>query len=651
MPNTLPRSTKPDYKPRSIRRLIESPSTSPACPPRVWVSVYLFVLLAIWCLVGRYRGITHDSLVYLLQAVAELQPNPLGGDIFLLYRSQDEFTIFTWISARAVRLLGVDHAAAALTFLFKCAWFAMAWAIARRLQGPRLALLSLGLLLVIPGFYSAKGVFQYAETFMTARGLAEALALAALLAALYSRRFVAAALIVLALMVHPLMAFPVGLIIVLFSLPLDGIRHWLVTPILLAAGAVVGAYLLGLPDPFMRGDWLEVTRLRSSFLFTDRWHPADWEVAAQVLLTLLLGVAASSDGATRKLLAATLCVGAVGIALTVVSSQFELKILVQGQPWRWLWAGRFLSTALLPAVAVSLWDRGRSGQATAMLLASAWLLVGAGSYREVPPVGVGGILCACAAAIWAGRKLLSSRTAGLLAASATGVLTVVAAALISVVAQGLSNDFSFGRDPAWVQRANGVLTTSGIAATVATSSWYFLIVRQHVGAMLILTVAAACLLIGAVPESFRRWTDESYGNSDRAVFSEWRAQIPAESQVFWQGAAQAVWFLLDRRSYLTITQGAGTVFSSDTTAELLRRANVLAPLVPPGKWFGDPKVRSDKFRDLTAEILVEICVDPTLDFVVSSKRLPGSTGVAEWPGKADFVYLYACSGFHRRPTT
>ena len=568
----------------------------------------------------------------------------------LQYRSQDEFTIFNWISSRAVSLLGIDHAAATLTLLFLCAWFVIAWAIARRLQGPRLALLSLGLLLFIPGFYSAKGVFRYAETFMTARGLAEALALAALLAALYSRRFVAAVLMVLALMVHPLMAFPVGLIIVMLSLPLYGIRHWLAISALLVAGAVLGAYLLGLPDPLMRGDWLEVTRLRSSFLFTDRWHPADWEVAVQILLTLSVGVAASPEGATRKLLAAALCVGVAGLALTVVSNHFELKILLQGQPWRWLWTGRFTSTALLPAVAVSLRDRGHTGRATAMLLTSAWLLAGAGSYREVPPVGVGGILCACAAAIWAGRKLLSYRTAGLLAASATGVLTVVAAALISVVAQGLSNDFSFS-NPAWVQRANGVLTTSGIAATVATSSWYFLIVRQHVGAMLILTVAAACLLIGAVPESFRRWTDESYGNSDRAVFSEWRAQIPAESQVFWQGAAQAVWFLLDRRSYLTITQGAGTVFSSDTTAELLRRANVLAPLVPPGKWFGDPKVRSDKFRDLTAEILVEICVDPTLDFVVSSKRLPGSTGVAEWPGKADFVYLYACSDFHPQPTT
>jgi hypothetical protein len=624
---------------------IDAPFNDEHEPAWIRVVGYMLVVVAIWNIVGRYKGITHDALLYSLQGVARLRPDPLAGDIFLRFQSQDEFSVFSSISSRAIQLLGIDHAAALLTFFSLLCWFILAWAIARRLQNGKLALLSLALLMLIPGWYSAKGVFRYAEPFMTARGMSEAIALAALLLLFTNRRVSAAALVALALLVHPLMAFPVALFVAIYWLPLTNWRRFTAACALLVVGAVAGSFALGYPDPLMRGDWLEVSRQRSSFLFTDRWFPADWEVVTQILLTLTLGVSALPAGLARKALAGALCIGVAGLLLTLISSHIELKLLLQGQPWRWLWLGRFLATALLPLLVITLCRQGDAGKVSAMLLASAWLLSGAGSHRELPPVGLSGLLCLLALVIWTIRGLLQARILLVLKMSAVGVLILVGIVFLSVLLVAIGSDFSSGRDPVWIQRINDVVVTPGIAAAIATAAWMAVVVKHHRGALVLFSVAAVSLLLGAGPESARRWAYSIYDDSSRERFAHWRTLIPNQSEVLWQGGASATWFLLERRSYLTISQGAGSVFSEQTTLELLRRANVLAPLVPPGKWFVDPRAKAKKANDLTPQILRAICVDPALSFVVSEQTFPGFVAEAEWPGKADFLHLYNCDDF------
>ncbi len=198
-------------------------SSAARAPSAVWVGGYLLVVLAIWSLVGRYQGIVHDGVVYALQAAAKLRPDSLAGDVFLRFQSQDQFTVFSRIYAVALEHLGVDLAASGLTLLLLCCWIVVAWALASKLQNARLALLSVSLLLFIPGIYSAKEVFRYAEPFLTARSAAEVAALAALLSLLYSRQLLAIMLILLAMLAHPLMAFPVALMMALYSLvPIPG---------------------------------------------------------------------------------------------------------------------------------------------------------------------------------------------------------------------------------------------------------------------------------------------------------------------------------------------------------------------------------------------------------------------------------------------
>lgn len=613
----------------------------------VWTAVFGLVLLALWSVLGRYQGIGHDAVVYALQAIARLHPDPLSGDVFLRYQSQDRFTVFPLAYAYLIDVIGVDRAAASLTFAFQVGWYAAACGIARRMQSAALALLSLALLLFLPRFYGAMEVFRYAEPFLTARIVAEALSLAALLCWVASRRGVALACIALALLVHPLMAFPVALVMAVHQLPLNRFRSGAILGIVIVVGAACGGFLIGQPEPYIQGEWLEAARQRSGFLFTDLWGIPDWETQVLVLATLGLAAMALPIGTTaRRLAASALLVAIAGLTLAILSSQWlELKVLLQGQPWRWPWIGKVLAIAMLPSLVVSMWRAGAAGRAASLLLAISWLLAGIGALRELPPFGVAGLLCSFALVLWTVRDKITPE-----ALRHLRILVVIAPLLVvvffaSVATIAVTNNFSFGYDPFWVQRVHDVLGTPGIAAAIAAFAWYLLIVARSQVAGGMCAIAAAALLYGAGPEYVRRWVNSPFDDTHRQQMLEWRQIIPQNAEVLWSAVPHGAWLLLDRRSYISISQGAGSVFSDETTKELLRRADVLSPLVSPGFWFLEPKAIQEGERDLTPEIMHAICKDPTLGFVIHKHEIAGAVGRVEWPGPGYFIHLYDCRKF------
>lgn len=625
---------------------------APRSPVSVWRGcAFLIVLFSIWTLVSRYKGIYHDAAVYLLQAAAKLDPAPLAGDVFLRFQSQDQFTVFSFISGTVVQAVGPDHAAATLTLFFLAAWYSAGWAIAKELQGPRLALLALAALLLLPGAYGARGVFRYAEPFMTARCLAEALALAAVYAMLTSRRLASVVLAIAALLVHPLMTFPVILVMVTYTLPLRRPIGWIALGALLALGAISGSYLLSLPDPFMSGAWLDIARRRSGYLFTDTWRVHDWEIVAQVTVTLALAVSVLTAGGTRRLLSSALVVSVVGTLLAVFASQVAtIEILLQGQPWRWLWIGRVLATITLPLICLTLWRAGPVGRATVLLLTAGWLLGGLGSLREIPPFGVGGLLSLSATLLWHLRGKLSPSFRASLAVLSVSIPLLVGLVFVSFGITAATSRFSFGNDPQWVQRLHDVLGIPGIAMTFCGIAWYFIIATPRIVVGVATAAAATVMLIGAAPVTLDRWTVAYYDSAQRAYFEPWRRAIPRDAEVYWPGAPQAVWLLLGRRSYMSISQGAGSVFSAESSEELLRRAQVLAPIVAPGYWFLDPEAVETRPRDITPNIMRNICTDVSLSFVVANQRFDGAVASGDWPGPGYRNYLYRCADFRAAAT-
>jgi hypothetical protein len=613
---------------------------------------YIGVLVAVWTVLKRYRGITHDAQLYVLQAVTRLDPVPLANDVFLRFESQDRFSMFSIVFAQVIAALGVDRAAAVSTLSLQLTWLILAWAIARKLQDWRLALLSIPLLTFIPGWYGAREVFRYAEPFITARCASEVISLAALLAMLHYRRVLGVALLVAALMIHPLMAFPMILLAGMIQLRPSGWRQWSALYVCMTAGAMAGSYVLALPEPFMQGNWLELTRSRSLFLFTDHWISSDWAVAAQIILTLVIAALALPNGTARDVSRAALCLSIVGLSLTIVSSEVApFKLLLQGQPWRWMWVGRFVATLLLPLALLSMWRRHPAGRSAAVLLAGGWFIGTSGSLAEVPPIGANGLLCLMAALVWADKDRLSSRgIAGLRALSFATVL-LCAAVLLSATLVAADAHFSLGHDPLWVQRFIDVADVPGVPIIIVGAAWYLIIVQNNRFAATALVVCGVILATAAWPETVRRWSSTQYDEAHRSRFAEWRAHIPVNAEVLWTNTPLGPWLLLDRKSYLTVSQGAGTVFSAETATELRRRADNLASLVSPGKWFLEPDFVDDELETLTPDILRQICADRSLGFVASSDRMDVAVAEAEWPRRGDRLFLYDCRQIREAPVT
>lgn len=67
-----------------------------------WVGLFALLLLytALWLVVLMpYGGMAHDAQGYAVEALVKLKPELYASDIFLQYRSQEEFTIFPGLYA------------------------------------------------------------------------------------------------------------------------------------------------------------------------------------------------------------------------------------------------------------------------------------------------------------------------------------------------------------------------------------------------------------------------------------------------------------------------------------------------------------------------------------------------------------------------
>ena|SRR5215831_2571108 len=182
-----------------------SPDAGPRSNPLV-VFALGALLLALWMVQHVHGGIWHDAKIYTLQALARLTPETLGGDLFLRFDSQDRFTIFSSLYGRAIHWWGIVTAPAVVLFVGQCGFCAGLVLFARRILPDRLVWLAVALVMLVPYTYGAHKVFYVVEDFVTPRLWAEALVLAALGMALGRRFVVTVILLVLAALLHPIMA-------------------------------------------------------------------------------------------------------------------------------------------------------------------------------------------------------------------------------------------------------------------------------------------------------------------------------------------------------------------------------------------------------------------------------------------------------------
>src|SRR5580704_3789252 len=78
----------------------------------------VLLLVALWPLTHRYKGLGGDAELYAMQALAKIHHN-LAGDLFLQNDSQDRYTVFSSLYALCIRWLGLRGAAMTLVIAFK----------------------------------------------------------------------------------------------------------------------------------------------------------------------------------------------------------------------------------------------------------------------------------------------------------------------------------------------------------------------------------------------------------------------------------------------------------------------------------------------------------------------------------------------------
>ena len=629
---------------------METKSAAAECngPGGMAIGVLLLAYFALWTVTGRYWGLQHDAQLYAVQALAKIHPDVFSGDLFLRYASQDDFTLFPYVCAWIIDLLGLDHAAALLTFSFFAAWMLLSWSLARTLLGAQQAWLAVGLLLVIPGWYGAGLVFRTAEPFLSARPAAEMVCLGALLAFVRGHRLAAGALVALAATLHPIMACAAALALAGLSTPWHNRQSfWPLAAAVCCAGAIACAALLGGDSALMSDEWLRLTQMRSDYLFPQTWDAPDWQANLLPLLTVLFASQILS-GWPKRLAQAAFWVAACGLALAVLAGTvLPLKLLLQGQPWRWIWLANVFAIMFLPAMLLAAWRHSSAGRLVALLISIAWLLTEWSSADQLPPVGVAGALVVGSQAVWWARGRLRRSHLALMLAGAVGGLTLTILGLAMTIMAVLQGNFDFGTDPVWVQKTADAFEFVAVPAFVVTAAWWVTVRSWSPGRGTVVGLAAAALAIGAAPGAASEWLAEPYSASERARFSGWRNRVPTDAEVLWPDGLPATWFLVGRRSYLTVSQLGGLVFSEALAMEAHRRALLLSPLVPAGHWFLDPSETGRRTTKLTAVVLSEICVAGGPDYVVSQDDGGPYAARIEWPTRAKFIYLYDCLDIRR----
>src|SRR5690606_12100643 len=169
------------------------------------VVLQVLAVAGLYLLLYPYVGIAHDARLYSLQALNHLRPDLYGSDVFLRYGSQEDYTFFTPLYAVTITWLGVERAAALLTFVSQMVFLTAAAFLARRLMPAKFILAALALLLLLPSHYGPQRIFAYLEVFITPRVLAEGLTLFAIASSLGKRYLTSAALLACAMLTHPIM--------------------------------------------------------------------------------------------------------------------------------------------------------------------------------------------------------------------------------------------------------------------------------------------------------------------------------------------------------------------------------------------------------------------------------------------------------------
>lgn len=567
-------------------------------------------LVPMLLLLHPYQGLIQDARIYIGRGVADGDPAGVGRDIVFAHDAQTGFSLMSVLVGAPLKLLGAGQTSLVAALIGVLLWLASVAALARRLAPGRVAWAAVVCVLALPTRYGAYNVFGYAEAIATPRIFAQAAVIGGLAALTTRRHALGAALLVLAAAFHPLVALPglgVGAVLLVREE-----RRWSV-PLAVAAAAIAGAGLLGLPlaarlfQP-MDSAWLTILRNRSTYLFPSLWPGASFgPIACQA--TALIAAAAFSAPRVRDLFVATLAMAILGVAASWLFGDLHPSVLiVQVQPWRALWLLALLGNAAVALASLEMWRRGALGRIGVAALTLTWLSLD--SFALAVALGSGTLVIV--AALRRDLDVAPSRTVML---SIAGLVLV--AALVRTLSAGsaglaLIRSAEGGGDVLWpmvmdmgVQTAPLVL---GALALVTLPERHRPRSLQVAAAMALACVFAVAAWLWDARSSERRLVER--GGGDDAL----RQAIGVDrGEVLWVDEDGETWFLAGHPSFLNAAQAGPMLFSRDLAIDWSARAELLLGLglvrleaVTP--WTVSRRTARD--LALTPDAVTTFCADP-----------------------------------------
>ena len=153
-----------------------STNPSPGAFQRVVSTAALALLLVVvWLIMHRYRGLDNDGQIYALQALARIHP-ALATDLYFQHTSQDAYTVFSRFMRPSSNCWTCAADASAERVVHFLVFGSRMDARACNLCQPVISLwLSVGALIIMPGAYGAAPEYSLlSDVYLTARLPAEA---------------------------------------------------------------------------------------------------------------------------------------------------------------------------------------------------------------------------------------------------------------------------------------------------------------------------------------------------------------------------------------------------------------------------------------------------------------------------------------------
>jgi hypothetical protein len=310
----------------------------------------LLVLLALDALLHPYATFHHDARLYAVQVLNRIQDGYYNHDLFFLHGNQDSYSLFSLVMAPLVAGLGLKASFFLVYLASKALFFYGCLRLFEALvEDRRASTLALLFVAITPLPYGGVETFHVNESFLTPRLTASAVVLLGLERLLARRWVVAAALLIVGLFLHPLMACGGVMIYILVLAGRCLSLRSLLLPALPAALAV--AILLLRPDLGVRllgemdDEWRWLVLRRSPHCFPGEWTALDW--ARIVAAFGLVSIAATCLPSDRSRCCWAVAVaGVVGLAASWVAVEWPFALLLQGQPFRVLWIVQLLGLPL-----------------------------------------------------------------------------------------------------------------------------------------------------------------------------------------------------------------------------------------------------------------------------------------------------------------